>query len=108
MYQSGTYEDFNNLKEKDLELAKDLLEEVGEGEWQNEEIRVFPDHEEFAAYELEDGWYFELNINRKYNGAPNLLNFIDLESLGQALEGSWDESIYKNINGQIVMTNYGW
>lgn len=102
------YENFEELQEHDSEIAASLLEEVGKGEWQNNGIEFFPDLEDFADYELNEGWYFEMNIDRDYNGAPNIYDFIDLKALGQALEENWDESIYRNIDGSVVMTTYGW
>ena len=101
------YKNFEELQEHNLEIAASLLEEVGEGEWQNNGIKIFPDLEDFADYELNEGWYSEMNIDRDYNGAPNIYDFIDLKALGKALEKMW-ESIYRNIDGSVVMTSYGW
>lgn len=66
------------------------------------EIRIFPDAEDFAYYEVYDGWYSGL-INDElkkidYNGAPDLFDFINFESLGYALENRMDDSIYLKLN----------
>ena len=40
------YKNFEELQEHNLEIAASLLEEVGEGEWQNNGIEFFHDLEE--------------------------------------------------------------
>ena len=39
---------YAELFERDEELAKELIEKVGSGEWQENEIYYYEDEEEFA------------------------------------------------------------
>lgn len=107
-YQYTRYDNFEELKEAESELAAQLLEEVNEGEWMNGQLYVYPDIEEFAKYELSEGWYINHNFDGDYNGAPNPFNYIDMDAFGTALENSWDDSCNINIGGRIVTTDYGW
>ena len=85
-------ENYTDLLEYDEDLAKELLENVGEGDWQQERIYYYEDEEEFAEYELTEGWYANMGFDLDYNGAPNPLDYIDLSGLGNALIRNWDES----------------
>lgn len=105
------YESFDNFEELASaypELAESLLEDVGEGEWQDEELMLFDDIENFAEYELYDGWYSDIFGDADFNGAPNPLNYIDLAEFGEALSNSWDDSAYWRHGDYIVATPYGW
>ncbi|RHH66296.1 MULTISPECIES: hypothetical protein [Vagococcus] len=103
------YKNFTDLLEQHKKLAYELLHDKGTGQWQTEEIYCYDDIETFAEYELFDGWYADLNLDRHFNGAPNPVHFIDLFELGHALVRSWDESCYfKSHNGKVLQTNVGW
>ena len=69
------------------------MEEFDEGEWACNQLYVYSSLEDFAKYEVEDGWYSN-SIKEDYNGTPNLLDYIDYESLGNALKDNWDNSCY--------------
>lgn len=100
---------YAELFERDEELSKELIEKVGSGEWQENEIYYYEDEEEFAEYELTEGWYADLGLDRDYNGAPNPLDYIDLSGLGNALIRNWDDSCnFKASTGEILTTGYGW
>lgn len=102
------YENYKELLEQKPVIAK-LEEEVGTGKWQNNELYYYEDLENYAEYELTEGWYVSLNLDREYNGAPNPMDFINLEALGEALSESWDESChYLTENGEVITTDYGW
>ena len=104
-----TYNNYNELLEDNYDLALELLEEVGEGDWQKEEIYSHDDVRSFAEYELTEGWYIDMDFDRDFNGAPNPLHFINLEELGRALVRSWDESVnFESKSGTILQTSYGW
>ncbi len=107
-YEYTRYENFEGLKKNEPKLAKLLLNEVDKGEWMNEELYVYPDIEEFAKYELSEGWYCDHNFDDDYNGAPNPFDYIDMKAFGAALERRWDESCNIDIDGKIVTTGYGW
>lgn len=108
--------DFNNLKELkkfDKNLVKRLLEYVNSNqtEWQENWLYLYPTLEDFAQYEVFEGWYACNGVNiDKTNGAPQLSLYLDFETLGQALANSWDESCYyyDEETGYVISTSYGW
>lgn len=79
------YKNYNELLDENNSLASELLNDKGKGKWQVEEIYSHSDIQTFAEYELTEGWYIDLKIDRDFNGAPNPLDFIDLEELGMPL-----------------------
>ena len=100
---------YAELFERDEELAKELIEKVGSGEWQENEIYYYEDEEQFAEYELTEGWYADLRLDRDYNFAPNPLDSIDLSGLGDALVRNWDDSCnFRASTGEILTTSCGW
>lgn len=107
-----TFNNYNELKEEYNELAIELLEVKGSGNWQNEVIYMYDDLEECAEYEVTEGWYAALDLNicdADYNGAPSLYDFINLSELGQALSNRWDMSThYQTNNDEVITTSYGW
>lgn len=104
------YENFTELQEAEPSLAEELLDTFGEGEWQNDALYVFEDFEEFAEYELYDGWFYNnfSDLEANLRGAPNPLDYIDLAKFGEALFDAADERVYTLIEGKIVETVYGW
>lgn len=106
------YEIFDNLK--DLEksypkLSTELLQNFDMGEWINEQLFIYDNIEDFAKYELHDGWYADRFNNTDYNGAPDPLDYINYKEFGEALKDSWDNSLYfESKTGKIIATNYGW
>lgn len=109
-YEQEIFDNYQALAAKHPSIASKLLEEFGEGEWQDSELCWYPNEEDFAMYEVEDGWYstFQLNQYTDFNGAPNLLNFLDFKSLGSALVETWDNSCHFEANdGEIVSTEVG-
>lgn len=108
-YEQEIFSNYQALAAKHPNTAA-LLYEFGEGEWQNSELYWYPTEEDFAMYEVEEGWYsnFQLNQSIDFNGAPNLLNFLDFKSLGSALVDTWDNSChFETNNGEIVSTEVG-
>lgn len=105
-----TFDNFEELLEAKAKVAQELLKTYGEGEWQNNEIYYYSDVEDFAEYELTEGWYSGLGLEGfNFNGAPNIMAYIDLEALGAALVSSWDDSSnFEASTGEIVTTSYGW
>lgn len=107
-YEYTYYENFEELKEAEPELAKKLLAQVDKGEWMNEGLCIYPDDWEFARYELSEGWYCDCNFDRDYNGAPNPFDYIDMDKFARALVNSWDDSCHVEIGDTIITTGYGW
>ena len=100
---------FSQNNSSDIKTAKELLKKVGKGAWQQEEIYYYEDEEEFAEYELTDGWYANMGFDSDYNGAPNPLDYIDLSGLGDALVRNWDDSCnFRASTGEILTTSCGW
>ena len=56
-YKYDTYEDFNALKAAKPKLADILIDEFYDGDWQGENIYVYPDVKNYAMSELMDGVY---------------------------------------------------
>ena len=92
------FNNFKELMEYDSELAQELLKEKGKGKWQEEEIYYHATIEDYAEYELYDGWY-----------APAQLDFINLKEFGNALADSWDDGTnYKTSHEEVLQTTYVW
>ena len=104
------YNSFEELKTDKLELAQELLDVFGKGEWQESNLSVYDTFEDYAYYELTEGWYIDNHLDKQdYNGAPNPIDYIDLEALGEALVKNGDEScIYRTEGDQVVTTDWGW
>ena len=110
-YASTWYDDLNDLKQDNPSLAEELVEEFGDGEWQENQLFVYESLEDYAYYELTDGWYAALGMTGRtdYHGAPDPLVFIDLKALGLQLSRTWDESChYLTKNNWVVETDEGW
>lgn len=107
-YNYKTFNDLEELKETYPELAEELLEMFQDGDWIFEELYVYPTLEDYTMYELTDGWYAD-SFKDDYNGAPNPFDYIDLNALGDALSGSWDDTInYLSEDNKVVATSNGW
>ncbi|WP_415408940.1 hypothetical protein [Staphylococcus agnetis] len=109
-YNLKTFSNSQELKKGDLQSYKDLINDVGAGNWQNDEIHLFESIEDFAKYEICHGWYNLYDkVNDDYNGAPNLFNYIDLEELGNDLIEMWDASChFLTSENKVLTTSYGW
>ncbi|MCC4370538.1 hypothetical protein LMB49_03885 [Limosilactobacillus reuteri] len=109
-YAAKIYNNFEELEAENLELGEELRCNIIPEEWQNDELYVYDSIEDYAYYELTEGWYFDNKLAQSdYRGAPNLLKFIDLNALGWALTNSWDDSChYLSEHGQVVTSGYGW
>jgi phage protein len=108
MYEIKSYDNLEELKQENKELVERLLEEFDEGDWSDNQLYVYQSLEDFATYEVYEGWYSGA-IKEDYNGAPNLLDYIDYEALGNALKDSWDNSCYyyDEETDFVVSTAYG-
>lgn len=115
-YVSTFYDNFDALLEGDHQTATLLLKEldldesdIGTKPWMDDVLIVYPDVEEYAVYELVDGWYMNHDLGGDFGGAPNPLYFIDLEVFGQRLIDTGNACVYCQLpNGKIVTTSYGW
>lgn len=110
-YAGTCYCDFTELVEHQPQLAKELLNHVDEGAWQDSELYVYDSLADFAYYELLDGWYVSLGFNRdgNYNGAPDPIAHIDLTGLGSHLSRTWDATChYRSDDNLVITTAIGW
>lgn len=104
-----TFNNYEELFKFDRYIAREILEEVGEGQWQNEPMRLHDDVIDFAKYELTEGWYTNLEIMRDWNGAPNPFDYINFAELGHDLVEKWDGSMnHMTSEGKILISSYGW
>lgn len=104
-----SYDNFDAFMQAHPDIAAELLDSVDEGEWQNNELYFYPSLEDYAEYELTEGWYIDLRLDDfDFRGAPNPLDYIDLESFGNALLESGDESMQWTDGEVVVTTSYGW
>ena len=108
MYYGQDFDNYQEFAERYPDVAAALLEDVGEGDWQDDQIFVYDSIEDFAEYELTEGWYIDCNFDRDYRGAPNPLDYIDLKALGEALLDSGDSSVQWTDGNVVVTTSYGW
>lgn len=107
------YNNFHDFKEEHPDLAKELLENVEEGDWEADPLDYYVFPSDYADYQIQDGWYADLLdkdlADMDYNGAPSLYNYIDMDSLGEDLADNADLScVYKFENNSIIETAYGW
>lgn len=115
-YEYTYYDNFDELMDCDSQTANLLLKELGLDEsdigketWMNEQLMVYPDVEEYAIYELTDGWYQIHNLGGSFDVAPNPIEYIDLTDFGGDLIAEEDASVVCLLpNGKVVTTIYGW
>lgn len=98
------YESYSALKEADPKLTKELSNEF---DFTNDSVEyefyVYPSRMNWAENELNDGWYENMFGDRDFRGAPNPLDFIDMEKFSQALIDTVDPSTaYKCSDGRVV------
>lgn len=115
-YKYTGYDNFDELMDCDSQTANLLLKEldldesdIGKEPWMDESINVYPNVEEYAVYELIDGWYMNHDLGGDFGGAPNPLYYIDLFTLGEDLINTGDSTICRKLpNCKVVTTSYGW
>lgn len=115
-YRSKHYDNFNELLEGDRQTANLLLDElgldtsdIGNYDWMDDVLAVYPTVEDYCEYELVDGWYMNHDLGGDFGGAPNLLYYIDLLMLGEDLINTGDSTICRKLpNCKVVTTSYGW
>lgn len=86
------------------EIPADITEELDLNTNNIECCTVFDSLEDFAIYEVDDGWYSScVDLNVDYHGAPNLSYYIDYQALGTALSQTWNDSYnYVLSDGRVV------
>jgi len=109
-YECKTYDNYDEFKQDRPDISKKLLADVGESDWMNDQIYFYPTIEDYAIDELYEGWYagVGLDFDKDFRGAPNPLDYIDMEAFGNALTRTWDESMYWTDGECVVSTSCGW
>ena len=75
------------------EIPADIKQKIDIDTDKFDSCTVFDSLEDFAIYEVDDGWYSGcVDLNVDYHGAPNLSLYIDYHALGAALSRTWDDS----------------
>lgn len=88
------------------EMPADIKQEIDLNFDSFDNCLVFDSLEDFAIYEVEDGWYSTLELSHDCHGAPDLLNYIDYQALGTALTQTWDESMNCVLSDGRVVSFY--
>lgn len=110
-----SYEYFKNLEElnkKYPQVAKRLLEFTvqPDGEWTEDEIFLYHSSEDFAHYQIEDGWLSTSIAEHVHPHLPELREHINFTTLAADFMRTWDESehYYDEETGYILTTNNEW
>lgn len=86
------------------EIPADITEELDLNTNNIEYCTVFDSLEDYAIYEVDEGWYSGcVDLNVDYHGAPNLSYYIDYKALGTALSQTWDESCHYVLSDGRVL-----
>ena len=88
------------------EIPADIKQEIDIDTDRFDSCTVFDSLEYLAIYEVDDGWYSNLELDRDYNGAPNLWYFVDYKALGTALSQTWDDSCNCVLSDGRVVSFY--
>ena len=106
-YEEEVFDNYKELAAKYPQAAAALLKEVGEDDWQDSWLYYYPTVKDFTLHELDNGWYFnyKLKYDVDFDGALNLLDFIDHKALGKALtEGSFASFVPKKLRHGTSIT----
>jgi hypothetical protein len=107
------FANFEEMKSKYPELSESLLQSVGEGEWQNRELYVYYSFEDFAKYDIYNGWFSSLQVVcARYDSVSqnpmNPFNYIDLRRFGKAVFERIHKSYVWTDGNRIVYTKFKW
>ena len=107
MYTVQIYENIEELKEINENLAEQITYVFDENTLKESEIFIYPTLEDFAKYEVEDLFCRGLLL-KKYKGTPDLLEYIDYNVLGEKLKKTWGESshYYEEETDTVVVIFY--
>lgn len=106
------YQNFEELKDAHPKLAKELVKEVKKDGWEDENLIWFETLADFARYELEEGEYaYESGefFTQELFGYPNVIDYINLTSLGEDICEAWETTKYHRFSDDsVISTSYGW
>lgn len=91
-YHLRRFQNFDELKKYDTQLAKELQQDMGQGEWQNRELILFDTIKDLMIYHL-------LESKAKFNKDLEIEikkteTFIDLEKMGYKMLESEENNMY--------------
>lgn len=107
MYTVQIYENIEELKEINENLVEKITNVFNEETLKESEIFIYPTLEDFAKYEVEDGFYIEI-IDKDYDEAYDLLECINYVALGEKLKQKWDKDshYYDEETDTVIFINY--
>lgn len=100
-YSSRTYD----IDEIPADIKQKIEQKIELDTYNFEYCTVFDSLEDYAIYEVDEGWYSGcVDLNVDYRDAPNLSYYIDCQALGTALSQTWDESRHAVLSdGRVVV-----
>lgn len=102
------FDNFWELASKHKNFAIALLEEVGEGDWQEKALYLYDDLETFAVYELYEGLYANIFRDVTLDELLDPFDYIDFQAFGEDISKIWNESRFWTDGTYVVETDYGW
>lgn len=107
------FDNFQDFAEDFPNQAKELLDNVEEGDWQNDAIYYYASPDDYADYQVREGWYASIvNCDLAvvdYHGAPSLYDAIDFDELGQDLIDLADRTcVFATSKNEVIETGLGW
>ena len=123
-YKEEIFDNYQDLATKHPKAAAELLNKFGEGKWQDYDLCWYPSEEDFAKFEVEEGWYRDVDLSSveltqpsdfpkipnllDFINLPDLKSFIDFKSFGKALMETWDDpDKFETTDGEIVTSSWG-
>lgn len=115
-YYCETFECLEELAEEYEDLAEQLLDAFGEGEWENHVIRVYYSLSSFAEYQVHEGCYAGIMGfipgSNYWQGLPSLFLFLNWKELGKELVSVlariWGKPSYWTNGDVVVETEELW
>lgn len=62
-YKEEILDNYQELAAKHPKAAAELLDKFGEGKWQEYTLCWYPNKEDFAKFEVEEGWYRDVDLS---------------------------------------------
>lgn len=99
-YSARTY----SIDKIPADIKQKIKQKIELDTYNFEYCTVFDSLEDYAIYEVDEGWYSGcVDLNVDYHGAPNLSYYIDYQALGTALLQTWDESCHYVLSDGRVL-----
>lgn len=104
-YDYETFENFAELKKTFPKLASDMEDSFDDLDELGDSFSVFPTPTDYALYQLQYGWYSEMGFGyTNFNGAPNPIDWMDLDSFGKRLAETGDPTaVWISSNRKMIV-----